>query len=186
MALKMIAAVDQNGGLGYKNELLFHIKEDLQRFKELTTSYNSIVLMGRKTYESIIEMRGKHLEGRTNVVLTGNKEYKTLPEVLKIDSVEKVVNHYTKTGEQDKDVWIIGGQTLYEQFLPYVDEVHLTLVHKKAEKVDTYFPMDKLHECFEEDYRLVNYSPKYECEFHFITYKNKLKENESATADENN
>ena len=69
MTIKLIVAVDSNYGMGYNNDLLFRIKEDLQRFRELTTGH--FVVMGRKTYESL----PRPLPERTNVVVTRNPDY---------------------------------------------------------------------------------------------------------------
>ena len=167
MAIKLIAAVSKEYGLGYENELLFNIKEDMQQFKDKTKGH--FVLMGRKTFESLPGV----LKNRVNVVLTRNKDMKHPPEVYVIDSVEHVLNHYY-SGEQEKDIWVIGGSEVYKAFLPYADEVHLTHIDKSVEQVDTYFPKDDLKEHFEiKEYSDWKYSEEEECFYTFVTYQHK-------------
>lgn len=167
MSIKIIAAVDKNYGLGYKNELLFHIKDDMKKFRELTEGH--FVVMGRKTFQSL----SKPLKNRVNVVLTNNKETPHPPEVYTIDSVQHILNHYY-TGSQEKDIWVIGGEKVYEEFLPYADEVYLTHIDKEAEKVDTYFPKETLKQYFEvKDYSDWKYSEEEECFYTFVAYRHK-------------
>src|SRR5690606_20330227 len=128
--------------LGYKNDLLYRIPADLKRFKELTT--NQYVLMGSRTYESLPVEK---LPNRINVVLTRNKDYKVPTGVFKMDSVEHVLNHYN-SGEQDRDLYVIGGSTIYAQMLEHADEVLLTYVDAEAEYADTFFNRRKLEELF--------------------------------------
>lgn len=170
MAIKLIVAVDSNFGIGYQNELLFRVKEDLQRFRELTTGH--FVVMGRKTYESL----PKPLPERINVVVTRNENYNPRnPKVIVESDLNKIISHYTQTGSQDKHLFIIGGSEIYNQFLPHVDEIHLTIIHKSAEKVDTYFPMEKVNEMLTMFKSERIYSEKHDCKLTFITYVNKSK-----------
>lgn len=171
MSIKLIACLDINKGIGYKQELLFNIKEDMQRFKELTTGNSdvpNIVIMGRRTFQSL----PKPLPNRVNVVLTRNVEFSHPPEVFVMDSVEKIVNHY-RSGVQDRDLFIIGGFEVYNAFLPYADEVHLTMVDKEAENVDTYFPYALLKQHFKAVESEKYYSEEEECNYTFITYRHK-------------
>lgn len=141
MSIKLIVACDSNWGIGYKGDLLFRVRKDLERFQELTTGH--IIVMGRKTYESL--PKGA-LPDRTNVVLTRKKSYDPNNRKVVVESnVERIINHY-QSGVQEKDLWIIGGTEIYKQFIPYVDEFHITQIHKEAEKVDTYFPIEDILE----------------------------------------
>lgn len=167
MAIKLVVAVDNNFGIGYENTLLYRVKEDLKRFKELTTGH--FVVMGRKTFESLPSA----LPSRTNVVVTRNKKYAVNdPCVIIEHDIERLVSLYQGTGQQDKDIWVIGGSEIYEQFLPYADEIHLTLIHKDAEHVDTYFPVEKAKAL---DFEIVQYdtifSESENYKVSFITYK---------------
>lgn len=139
MSIKLIVAVDSNFGIGYKNDLLFKVPEDLKRFKKLTTGH--FVVMGRKTFESL----PRPLPERTNVVVTRKSHYSPEnPSVLVVNDIQRCLNPYLNTGIQDKDMWIIGGAEIYRTFLPHADEVYMTMIHKEAEKVDTYFPFAEM------------------------------------------
>jgi dihydrofolate reductase len=137
MTLSLIACCDLNKAIGYQNKLLTHLPNDLRRFKELTT--DSICIQGRLTYESIIEMNGKPLQNRINIVLTKNKKYKTDPSTFVYHSIEDILKDYKGHGE-NQEVFVIGGSTLYEHFMPYVDQIYLTIIDHRFESVDTYFP----------------------------------------------
>lgn len=164
--IKLIAAVDLNWGLGYKNELLFHIEEDMKRFRKLTEGH--IVIMGRKTYESL----NKPLKKRVNVVLTRDKNYKPNASGVFIEhDINKVLKYYLGTGKQDKDLWVIGGADIYEAFIECADEVHLTIIHKQANKADAYFPYNLLTKNgFKEREIIETFSNSSECKVTFITY----------------
>ena len=102
--IKLIAAVDLNWGLGYKNELLFHIEEDMKRFRRLTEGH--IVVMGRKTYESF----EKPLKKRVNVVLTRNKEYKPNASSVFVEhDINKVLKYYNGCGGIGESMCILQG-----------------------------------------------------------------------------
>lgn len=171
MAIKLIVAVDSNFGIGYKDELLFRIKEDLQRFKKLTTGH--FVVMGRKTFESL----PNSLPERINVVITRNSNYNpNNPSVIVESNIHKIISYYMNTGKQEKDLWIIGGAETYKQFLPYVDEVHMTFIHKEAEKVDTYFPIEVMREIgFELSMSNRTFSESENCNVTFAVYRKSIK-----------
>lgn len=165
--IKAIACIDENYGLGYKGELLFSISEDLKRFKELTLG--QLCVMGRKTHQSLPNT----LPHRTNIILTHNKHYS--PEdkrVIVEHDANKIINHYLESGSQSKDMYIIGGQDIFKEFLPYCEEIEITRVKAKAAKCDSYFPFEFLKE-FDIIHIETNWSEKYECEYDFITYKRK-------------
>lgn len=167
--IKLIAAVSKEWGIGNDNDLLFFIKEDMKHFKELTEGH--FVLMGRKTFESL----PKPLKNRVNVVLTRNKKIPHPPEIYVIDSVEHVLNHYY-SGTQEKDIWVIGGSSVYKAFMPYADEVYLTHIDKEAESIETYFPKDELKKYFEvKNFSDWKYSEDEECFYTFVTYQRKNK-----------
>lgn len=128
--ISAIAAIAENRALGKDNKLLFHIPEDMKRFKELTTGH--VVIMGRKTYESI----GRPLKNRTNIVVTR----RSTPEVEGITvkhSIEEAIE-YAKTIEKE-EIFIIGGGEIYTQALPFTDRLYLTIV-KGSPEADTFFP----------------------------------------------
>lgn len=166
--IKLICAVDRNFGIGYKSSLLFEIPDDLKRFRNLTQG--GIVVQGRVTYESIVKKLGNPLPNRINCVLTRNKKIELPVRVFKSDSVEKIINHYTESGKQDKDLWIIGGQQVYDAFLPHADEVLITYIDAEAPKADTHFDREALEKDF-----FISGSEKHYCEhngidFYYVTY----------------
>lgn len=166
--IKLIVAVDNNFGIGYKNDLLFKIPEDLKRFKKLTKGH--YVVMGRKTFESL----PNPLPERTNVVITRNINYKPEHHSVIVEcDITKIINHYLQTGEQSKDIWVIGGAEIYKAFLPYADEIQLTMINKSATQVDTYFPMNEVLKLFQID--VTNSESQHveteDCDVTFYTYK---------------
>ena len=134
-----IVAVDQNWGIGYKGNLLCHLKDDLKRFKQITEG--NIVVMGMTTYESLPK---KPLPNRTNVVITHqyNAPYKDEHGTIfmNMDCFKQYLIDY-KIYEEVKgtSIYIIGGASIYKQLLSYCDFAFITKIHK-AFKSDTYFP----------------------------------------------
>lgn len=150
MSIIAIAAVDENWGIGYNGELLEHIPEDLRRFKELTE--NKIVVMGKKTQESL---PNKKLSNRINIVLTSqdlgdeDKVFYTgalgLEYILSFSQIyEMGYDRWQSFTDRKmpnlKDIYIIGGASVYKQWLPYCDKLYLTHIYKKYDNVDAYFP----------------------------------------------
>lgn len=134
MTIKLIACLDINDGIGDEsNNLLFDIKEDKTFFKNITSG--KPVVMGRITWESLPEEH-RPLKKRKNYVLTQNEEYKIDDErVTVITNIDDILE-LSKT----KDVFIIGGQMIYEEFMKYADEMYLTHVHKVNPFATTFFP----------------------------------------------
>lgn len=125
--VSIIVAVAENGVIGDKNALLWHISEDLKYFKSVTTGHP--VIMGRKTYESL----GRPLPNRTNVVVT--RQQIEIPGCTVAHSVEEAVGLFPAAEE----VFIIGGAQVYAQALPLADRFYLTRVFHAYEG-DTRFP----------------------------------------------
>ena len=129
--INIIAAIGKNRELGKKNQLLWHIREDLQRFKKLTL--DNAVIMGRKTYESI----GKPLPERLNIIITRDQNYQA-NGCLIADSMEKALV-IAKEKAPGKEIFIIGGGQIYQQGIKYADKLYLTLVEGEFD-ADTFFP----------------------------------------------
>jgi dihydrofolate reductase len=129
MKISMIAAYGRNREIGLKNELLWHISEDLKRFKRITSGHT--VIMGRLTFESIGR---KPLPNRRNIVLSksGNDEG------AGVEFARSVSEAIAKVKDED-EVFIIGGAMIYEQFMPYADKLYLTEVHENYQ-ADSFFP----------------------------------------------
>lgn len=131
----IVVALSRNTrAIGNKNELLWHIPDDLKRFKEKTLGHP--VIMGRKTFESILKILGKPLPGRQNIVVTRNPNY-AYEGVQIASSLEEALKaaHALETEE----VHIGGGAELYAQALPFVDTLYVTYVDDNPEG-DTFFP----------------------------------------------
>ena len=127
--ISIIVAVSEDWGIGKDNELLWHISEDLKRFKRLTSG--NTVIMGKKTWESLPR---RPLPGRKNIVLTDNPN----------ESIENAVTAYSiqdslNKCNQNEEIFIIGGGSIYRQFMPIADRLFITHVHMKA-PADIYFP----------------------------------------------
>lgn len=126
--IALIAAISRNGQIGVNNQLPWHIKEDLQHFKSITSE--STIVMGRKTFESI----GRPLPNRRNIVLTRDITFKA-EGVEVVHSLDEILT----LSNQVSDLFIIGGGEVYTLFLPYADKLYITLVDIDIEG-DTYFP----------------------------------------------
>jgi dihydrofolate reductase len=122
--MNLIAAVDLNWGIGYKCELLEIIPEDMKYFKEKTQG--KVVVMGRATFESLPNK--KPLGQRVNVVLTKNKTY-NCEGVTLCYSLEELFEELRKYNEQD--IFIIGGESIYSQLLPYCHKIYITKIYKE-------------------------------------------------------
>ena len=163
MRISIIAAIDNQNALGYKGHLLFHLPNDLKRFKQLTIGHT--VIMGRKTYLSL--PKGA-LPNRRNIVLSRHSGL-TYPNVEIFSSLREALLGCN----QDECVYIIGGAEVYAQAMPLADELCLTLVHDTAREADVFFPTiqnDEWVETFRETH------PKDERHLYtydFITYKRK-------------
>ncbi len=125
--ISIIVAVAENGVIGDRNMLLWHISEDLRRFKTLTTGHP--VVMGRKTCESL----GRPLPNRRNVVITRSKTQIAGCEV--VHSLDEALALFPA----DEEVFVIGGAQIYAEALPIADRLYLTRVHRDYEG-DTRFP----------------------------------------------
>ena len=130
--MNIIAAVDKNWAIGYQNKLLVSIPQDMKFFRE--TTKGKVVAMGRKTLESF--PNGLPLKNRVNVVLSSDKNYDTEGIVL-VHSIEEMVEELKKYNSED--VYVIGGDSVYKQLLPYCDTAYLTKIDY-AYQADTYFP----------------------------------------------
>lgn len=137
--MNMIVAVDANWAIGNKNKLLVSIPADMKFFRE-TTSGN-VVVMGRKTLESF--PNGLPLKNRTNIILTKDPDFQVKGGIV-VHSMEEALEEIKKYPSDQ--VYIIGGDSIYRQFLPYADLIHVTKIdHVYA--ADTYFPnLDELPE----------------------------------------
>ncbi|HLR63117.1 MAG TPA: dihydrofolate reductase [Lentibacillus sp.] len=129
--ISLLAAMDRNRVIGYRNDLPWHLPNDLKFFKQKTTGHT--IIMGRKTFESI----GRPLPNRDNVVITRRHSSKFPDEIEVINNIDTVLdwNHQ----EPANELFVIGGEEIFKQVLPHADRLYITLVDDVFQG-DTYFP----------------------------------------------
>ena len=130
--MNIIVAADQNWAIGKDNKLLISIPADMKFFR--TTTTGKVVVMGRKTLESF--PGGQPLKKLTNIVLTRDKNYK-VKDAIVVHSIEEVLEELKKYDSED--VYVIGGDSIYSQMLPYCDTAHVTKIDF-AYEADSWFP----------------------------------------------
>ena len=170
--INIIACVNEDFGLGFKGDLMFHLSTDLKRFKFLTDG--GYAVYGRGTYDSL----PKPFNNRCNVIVTKNDKF-DVPDELKEKydiviehDLERVLNQYKFSGHQERTMWICGGNQVYAQAFPFADRVFLTMVHTSGQDADTFFPKQELSK-FKETYREKNYDEESGLYYSFINYKRK-------------
>ncbi len=159
----VIAAADENNAIGKDNQLIWHLSEDLKRFKSLTNGHH--IIMGRKTFESF----PKPLPNRTHIVISRQRDYKVPSSVIVVNNLHDALD----AAKNDDRPYIIGGGEIYQQAMEFADVIELTKVHHHFENADTYFP-----EIDTDVWKIVN-NQKFEIDdqhdypYSFITYKRK-------------
>ncbi len=137
--MNLIVAVDENWAIGNKNDLLIRIPADHKMFRQETTG--KVVVLGRKTLETFPQ--GLPLKNRTNIILSTNPSYNVKDAVV-VHSVDELLKELEKYNTED--IYIIGGESIYRQMLPYCDVAHVTKIDY-AYTADAYFPdLDQLPE----------------------------------------
>ncbi len=159
-------AVAQNRVIGGDNDLPWYLPEDLKHFKEITMG--KTVLMGRKTYDSIVKRLGKPLPGRKNVVITRDKNFADRPdvpgEVLVFHDLDSAFNALV-FGPNKEDVYVIGGAQIYTACMPKAEKMFMTHVHGEYPG-DAFFPevnwdeWDKIEDEQHDQYSFVTYIRK--------------------------
>ncbi|QCX37500.1 dihydrofolate reductase [Aureibaculum algae] len=158
--ITIIAAIGKNRELGKNNELIWHLPDDLKRFKKVTSGHD--VIMGRKTFESL----GKALPNRTNIVITRNKNYKAENCVV-VNSIDEAIKIST-----DTNPYILGGAQIYSQAIKIADELDLTFVDASFD-ADAFFP--KIDATIWKEKHRENFlaDEKHKYNYSFILYKRK-------------
>jgi len=157
--ITIIVAIDRNNGIGYRNSLLASLPGDLRRFKRITMGHN--LIMGKKTWESLPV---KPLAGRKNIVLTDNEL-----ECFECASTARSMDEALNLCDPGKEIFIIGGGSVYRQFMPVADRLMVTHIHQEF-PADTFFPeIDpaKWYESEKEEYIAGNPA---DISFSYITY----------------
>ena len=156
--ISIIVAIAENNVIGNNNQLIWHISEDLKRFKALTTGH--CIIMGRKTFESI----GKALPKRTNIVVTRNESFRA-DGCSVVNSLEAAI----EMCGNEEEVFIIGGGELYRQALPMANKLYITRIHESFEG-DTYFPEIEENEWYPESIERKKPADENGLEYSFINY----------------
>jgi dihydrofolate reductase len=161
--LTIIVAAGENHAIGKDNDLIWHLSDDLKRFKSLTNGHH--IIMGRKTFESF----PKPLPNRTHVVITRQSNYKAPDGVIIVNNLKDAID----AAKSDKQPFIIGGGEIYKQSMPLADRIELTRVHSNFENADTYFPEIDAKQWKEIDRKTHDADDKHAHAFSFITYLRK-------------
>lgn len=130
MIISLIAAVAKNNVLGKDNKIPWHLPADMAYFSKMTTGHH--IVMGSNTYESI----GRPLPNRTNIVLAKDRDYKAEGCVV-VNSIEEATDYAKKN--EEKELMVCGGASVYKQFLPKADKVYLTEINAEFDG-DVFFP----------------------------------------------
>lgn len=160
--LTIIVAAGENDAIGKDNKLIWHLSDDLKRFKSLTSGHH--IIMGRKTFESF----PKPLPNRTHVVITRQQSYQAPEGVIVVNSLEKAID----ISKNDSQPFIIGGGQIYKQAIALADKIEITRVHSEFE-ADTFFPKIDTTVWEEVNTTLHKKDTEHEYEFSFITYVRK-------------
>ncbi len=128
--LTIIVAAGEDNAIGKDNDLIWHLSNDLKRFKKLTSGHH--IIMGRKTFESF----PKPLPNRTHIVITRQSNYKVPEGVIVVNNLEDALD----AARKDKQPFIIGGGEIYKQSINLADKLELTRVHASFDGADTFFP----------------------------------------------
>ena len=130
--MNIIVAVDEKWAIGNKSKLLVSIPNDQRHFREETT--NKVVVLGRKTLQTFPQ--GLPLKNRINIILSGDRNF-TVKDAVVVHSVEELLEELKQYPTED--VYVVGGESVYRQLLPYCDVAHVTKIDHRYE-ADTYFP----------------------------------------------
>ena len=161
--MKFIAAVDNNWAIGNKGSLLARISEDQKNFRKETMGH--VVVLGRKTLEEC--PGGRPLKGRTNIILSTNPDY-TVQDAVVVHSIDEL---FEKLSEYESDdIFIIGGQTVYDVLIPYCDTGIVTKIDKCYEADAFIQNLDEMDNWHVENER--SGTEPNDVNITFVTYKN--------------
>ena len=158
--INIVVAKASNNVIGAKNDLIWHLPNDLKHFKNITSGHP--IIMGWKTFESL----GRPLPNRTNIVVTRDQNWSA--ENIEFEtSLSKAIEAAQKI---DQDIYIIGGGNIYKQAMEFADVLYITEVHHEFDG-DTYYPeidSDEWEEVEREDFKK---DEKHPYAYSFVTYK---------------
>lgn len=159
--LTIIVAAGEDNAIGKDNDLIWHLSNDLKRFKSLTNGHH--IIMGRKTFESF----PKPLPNRTHIVITRQERYPVPDGVIVVNNLEDALD----AARFDKQPYIIGGGEIYKQAMSLADKIELTRVHGKFDGADTFFPIIDRTIWKETNSVFHDKDEKHQYSFSFITYE---------------
>ena len=159
--LSIIVAISKNNAIGKDNKLLWHLPDDLKRFKKMTTGHN--IIMGKKTFESL----GRVLPNRHHIVLSRDANFKIDNENVEILNDVALLKKYINSDEEN---FVIGGGSVYKLLMPYSQKMYITKINKEFDG-DVYFP-----EINYKEWKITNQEPGPECdenlfEYEYVTYE---------------
>lgn len=157
--LTIIVAAAENNAIGKDNKLIWHLSDDLKRFKALTNGHH--IIMGRKTFESF----PKPLPNRTHIVITRQDNYPAPDGVIVVNTLEDAID----ASKNDEQPFIIGGGEIYKQAMSIADKIEITRVHENFE-ADTFFPEIDTNIWKETSKTFHKKDEKNEYDYSFITY----------------
>lgn len=155
--LSIIVAVDQAGGFGKDGKIPWYFPEDLKHFQK--TTKNTVCIMGRKTYEDMLEMVNKRrdeplegnktsiLKGRECYVVTSNKDFNA-PGATVVHSIRAAVQSLTEADK--REVFVIGGERMYIEALAFTNTIYMSVVKEKSYDCDRFFPIDVINKKFKQ------------------------------------
>lgn len=165
--ISIIAAMANNNAIGFNKSLIYHLPDDLKRFKRLTDG--KTVIMGRKTFESLpngaLKNRRNIVLSKTNIIFNG---------VEMFNSLEKAI----ASCEENEEIFIIGGESIYKQSLPIANKMYITVIDDTPENANSFFPKfnEEEWEMINEERHVADNNHKYK--FKFIDY---IKKNSKKT-----
>lgn len=170
MSISLIACIDKNSAIGHQGSLLTKPPLDFQHFKNLTIG--NYCVFGRTTFEEI----GTPLKNRKNIILTSRGKEGLPSGVFIYPNAEKILTEYENYADEDIQLYICGGEKVYEAFLPYADTINLTIVDHTFPHSDRFFPKVSL-----DDWEIVSNEKNeadeiYPYDYYFITYQRRNNE----------
>lgn len=160
--ISLIVAIDENYGIGKNNQLLVHLPEDMKRFKRITDGH--VIVMGRKTFLSLPK---RPLPGRKNVVLTTSPQ-NIKDECVAVSTIEDALSHCNS----DQENFIIGGDSVYRQFIELAQKLYITKIHNTFE-ADTFFPAIDMNAWKIVESESHKADEKHKFDYTFVTYLRK-------------
>jgi dihydrofolate reductase len=160
--ISIIVAIARDNGIGKDNKLLWHIPADLKRFRQITTGHT--VIMGKNTF---LSLPGGPLKNRRNLVISDNRSDR-FEGCEMVFSIEEAIDRC----DENKENFVIGGASVYRQFLPLASKLYLTRIHKTLE-ADTFFPDILPEEWIEISREIPENDGEHDFSYDFIVFQRK-------------